>query len=127
MSTHWNPTKPESRIAYIGTTVTIEWDVTDDDGAAVSLSGATNRALLKLHPSDADSAAVAVGTVTVSGAGNDHVKVAFTIPTTCVDGRTYHFDLRHKLPHAHALYPDLEDVSLYGELLVKQAVTAAMS
>ena len=118
-----------NEVVMIGTDLVITHTVTDDNDAAVDLTNASYKALVKASADDADAAKVAEFTVDVVSAPAGTMKL--TLPDTetakLTDGTTYYYDLHVKLPASHATYPNFDDTPLWGRLVAKRIITRATS
>ena len=109
----------------IGTDFEIRHTVQDDESAAVDLTDATLKALVKTSQDDADAAAVATFTVTVISAAAGTVKMVLPDTETAKlsAGHTYYYDLHVTLPDDHVTYADFDDTPIWGKLTAKQITT----
>ena len=119
----------EDYTVKIGTDFEITATIKDDLGAAVSLTGATLRALVKTSLKDADAAAIATFTVTVVSAAAGTVKLVLPDTETAklTAGGEYVYDLHVTLPADHATYPSFDDTPLWGTLFAVQIATRSTS
>jgi hypothetical protein len=113
----------------IGNDFELRHTVTDDLDAAVNLTSATLKALVKSSKEDADSAAVATFTVTVLSAAAGTVKMLLPDTETAKlsPGVTYYYDLHVTLPAAHASYPSFDGTPIWGRLTATRIVTRSTS
>jgi hypothetical protein len=100
---------------YNGDSRTKSYTVTDGDGAAVDLSGDTLTLTIKKKKGDSSAVATlsTASEITISGASNNVVNIAFN--NAVFDERSYYYDLYNNTN---------DDTIMYGLLIVTKEVHA---
>lgn len=102
-------------------------EVKDADNAAVDLTDATLRALIKEHATDDDADAVAEFTATAVGDNTANIDLALAADAGLEGETTYHWSVLVTFPAGHASYPNQTTTVAYGELRCHYQATQAQA